>query len=31
MMNNLSEVLAKIGEEYHENIQADSRYYLEIL
>jgi len=30
MMNNLSEVLAKIGEEYHENIQADSRYYLEI-
>jgi hypothetical protein len=30
MMNNLSEVLAKIGEEYQENIQADSRYYLEI-
>ena len=30
MMNNLSEVLAKIGEEYQGNIQADSRYYLEI-
>ena len=30
MANNLSEVLAKIGEAYKENIQADSRYYLEI-
>jgi len=28
--NNLSEVLAKIGEEYKDNIQEDSRYYLEI-
>ena len=30
MMNNLSEVLAKIGEEYQDNIQEDSRYYFEI-
>jgi hypothetical protein len=30
MTNNLSAVLTKIGEEYQENIQADSRYYLEI-
>jgi hypothetical protein len=30
MTNNLSEVLTKIGEEYQENIQVDSRYYLEI-
>ena len=30
MMNNLSEVLAKIGEEYQNNIQEDSRYYFEI-
>ncbi len=30
MTNNLSEVLNKIGEEYQENIQEDSRYYLEI-
>ena len=29
-MNNLSEVLAKIGEEYQNNIQEDSRYYFEI-
>lgn len=30
MTNNLSEILAKIGEEYKDNILADSRYYLEI-
>jgi len=30
MANKLSEVLAKIGEYYKENIQDDSRYYLEI-
>ena len=30
MTNNLSEVLVKIGEAYKENIQPDSRYYLEI-
>jgi hypothetical protein len=30
MMNNLSEVLAKIGKEYQENIQEDSHYYREI-
>ncbi len=30
MVNDLSEVLTKIGEEYKENIQEDSRYYLEI-
>jgi len=30
MANNLSEVLAKIGEAYKDNIQEDSRYYLEI-
>ncbi|UCE54818.1 MAG: hypothetical protein JSV31_05070 [Desulfobacterales bacterium] len=30
MTNNLSETLAKIGEEYKENIQDDSRYYIEI-
>jgi len=30
MTDNLSEVLAKIGEEYRENINNDSRHYLEI-
>jgi hypothetical protein len=30
MMNNLSEVLVKIGEEFQDNIQEDSRYYFEI-
>ena len=30
MTNNLSKVLTKIGEENQENIQVDSRYYLEI-
>ena len=30
MTNNLSKVLAKIGEAYQENIQEDSRYYIEI-
>ncbi len=30
MTNNLSEVLVKIGKAYKENIQQDSRYYLEI-
>lgn len=30
MIDNLSEVLAIIGEEYEENILDDSRYYLEI-
>jgi hypothetical protein len=30
MTENLSEVLAKIGKDYEENIQEDSRYYLEI-
>ena len=30
MTDNLSEVLAKIGEEYMENISNDSRHYLEI-
>ena len=30
MTANLSEVLAKIGEEYRENINNDSRHYLEI-
>jgi hypothetical protein len=30
MTENLSEVLAKIGKDYQENIQEDSRYYLEI-
>jgi hypothetical protein len=30
MKNNLSEVLAEIGEDYKGNIQEDSRYYLEI-
>ena len=30
MANNLSEVLAKIGEAYKDNIQEDSRYCLEI-
>jgi len=29
-MNNLSEVLAKIGEQYQGNILKDSRYYFEI-
>lgn len=30
MTNILSEVLTKIGKDYQENIQDDSRYYLEI-
>ena len=30
MTDNLSEVLAKIGEEYRENINNDSRHYIEI-
>ena len=30
MKNMLSEVLAKISDDYKENIQDDSRYYLEI-
>ena len=30
MMNKLSEVLVKIGEDYKEDIREDSRYYLEI-
>ena len=30
MINNLSQVLARIGEDYKENINDDSRYYLEI-
>jgi hypothetical protein len=30
MTDNLRSVLTKIGEEYQENIQEDSRYYLEI-
>ena len=30
MKNKLSEVIDKIGEEYKENIDDDSRYYLEI-
>ena len=30
MTNNLSEVLAKIGEEYQENICDNSHYYREI-
>jgi len=30
MTDNLSEVLAKIGEDYRENITSDSRHYLEI-
>ena len=29
-MNNLSEVLNNISEEYQENIQENSRYYLEV-
>jgi hypothetical protein len=29
-MNNLKEVLTKIGEDYRENICEDSRHYLEI-
>ncbi|MGD8294427.1 MAG: hypothetical protein PVF37_22130 [Desulfobacterales bacterium] len=29
-MNRLNEVLAKIGEAYQENIQKDSRHYLEV-
>ena len=29
MTDNLSEVIAKIGEDYKENIHDDSRYYLE--
>ena len=29
-MNNLSEVLNSIREEYQENIQKNSRYYLEV-
>ncbi|NNL75705.1 MAG: hypothetical protein HKO68_05145 [Desulfobacterales bacterium] len=30
MKNNLSQVLAQIGEDYKENIDDDSRHYLEI-
>ena len=30
MTDNLSEVIAKIGEEYRDNINNDSRHYLEI-
>ena len=30
MTDNLSEILAKIGEAYQENTQEDSRYYREI-
>ena len=30
MTNQLNKVLAKIGDDYKENIQDDSRYYLEI-
>ena len=30
MTNNLSEILAKIGKDYEENIKEDSRYYVEI-
>ena len=30
MTDNLSEVIAKIGEEHQDNIQEDSRYYFEI-
>lgn len=30
MMNNLSEVLTKIGEDYKEKISNDSRHYIEI-
>ena len=30
MIDNVSKVLAKIGEEYRENINIDSRHYLEI-
>ena len=30
MMNNLSKVLTKIGEDYRESICDESRYYLEI-
>jgi hypothetical protein len=30
MTKSLSEVLATIGEDYKENIQEDSRYYIEI-
>jgi len=30
MTNNLSEVLARISDEYKENILDDSRYYLEV-
>ena len=30
MMNNLNEVLTRIGEDYKENIRKDSRHYLEI-
>jgi hypothetical protein len=29
MTNNLSEVITKIGEAYKDNIDGDSRYYLE--
>ena len=29
-MNHLNEVLTKIGETYKENIQKDSRHYLEV-
>ncbi len=30
MKNNLSAVLAKIGDDYKEHIQDDSRYYVEV-
>ncbi len=30
MINSLSAILAKIAEDYKENIRCDSRYYLEI-
>jgi hypothetical protein len=30
MTANLSQVLAKIGEEYRENINSDSLYYMEV-
>jgi hypothetical protein len=30
MTDNLSEVIARIGEEYRDNINKDSRHYLEI-
>ena len=30
MTDNLNEVIARIGEEYRDNISSDSRHYLEI-